>query len=115
MASTRRQKSKRKTWSFIAGAKGENRVRVSERSDRDGFWIAYRDEQGVRHQQRLTVAERDQAKARAEEIAAKFRTAKELRPSSTTLAGLFDIYESEVTVTKAATTQAHDLRTFELF
>lgn len=115
MASTRRQKSKGKAWSFIAGAKGENRVRVSERRDREGFWITYRDEHGARHQQRLTVADHDQAKAKAEEIAGRFRREGARQPAALTLAGLFESYEREVTGTKSLTTQAHDRRSFELF
>ncbi|HKO16725.1 MAG TPA: site-specific integrase [Gemmatimonadaceae bacterium] len=112
MASTRRQQ---KVWSFIAGEKGANRVRVYARGDRGGIWVDYRDDQGKRHREPLGELTPDQAKQRAEAIAAKFRREGPRQPTRATLSALIDMYEGEVTPTKVDTVQAHDRRAFELF
>lgn len=122
MASTRRQqgaapKSDRDAWSYRAGAKGENRVRVYERSGKDrtaSIWIDYRDEAGDRHRGPLHLTDRDQAKLKADEIAAQFRREGACRSTELTLGGLIDIYEREVTPEKSAGVQKYDRRTFEL-
>lgn len=118
MASTRRQHETRGAWSYIAGAKGENRVRVYERTGkgrRAALWIDYRDEAGARHRQPLSVDTRDAAKLKADEVAASFRRDGARRPVELTLGSLIDTYAREVTPTKAAVTQGHDCRACELF
>lgn len=117
MASTRRQKEQ-DAWSYRAGAKGENRVRVYERSSADRkttIWIDYRDEAGVRRKAPLHLTDREQAKLRADEVAAQFRREGARRPAELTLAGLIEMYERKVTPTKSAGVQKYDRRTFALF
>ena len=116
MASTRRHKPP--TWSYRAGAKGENRVRVFERigaGRKTGIWCDYRDEAGVRHREPLGTTDREQAKLKADEIAARFRKEGAHRTAELTLATLFDSYVREVTPTKSGTALAHDKRTLPLF
>ena len=118
MGSTRRQKAVPKPWSYQAGAKGENRVRVFERSAdgrKTAFWFDYRDEAGARHRQPLAVDTHEAAKLKADEIAVRFRRDGARRSVELTLAGLIESYEAEVTPTKSLTTQAHDRRAFQLF
>ncbi|MDQ6771044.1 MAG: site-specific integrase [Gemmatimonadota bacterium] len=93
-------------------------MRVYERSGEGrkvAIWIDYRDEAGHRHRHPLNLTDRDQAKLKADEIAAQFRREGERRPNELTLAGLIDIYEREVTPTKSLGVQKYDRRTFELF
>lgn len=119
MASTRRHKEPASgAWSYRAGAKGENRVRVWERADagrKRSIWIDYRDEAGHRHRGPLHLSDRDQAKLKADEIAAAFRRNGARRPTELTLAGLIEMYEREVTPEKSRGVQKYDRRTFELF
>lgn len=119
MASTRRQKQEGAGggWSYRAGAKGENRVRVYERSGgnrKPGIWIDYRDDAGIRRKSPLGITDRDQAKLKADEIAAQFRREGARRPTELTLGGLIEMYEREVTPEKSAGVQKYDRRTFEL-
>jgi integrase len=98
-------------WSYIAGEKGSNRVRVYVRGP--VIWIDYKLEHGRRVKRSLGHTDRDRAKEAADTLAAKFR--KDLaRPAGVTLRSLFDMYEKEVTPTKALTTQAHDRRAFAM-
>jgi integrase len=121
MGSTRRlntQEASSSAWSYRAGAKGENRVRVYERTSQGrqtGIWIDYRDEAGVRRKSPLHTTSRDQAKLKADEIAAQFRRHGARRSDELTLAMLIDMYEREVTPQKSAGVQKYDRRTFELF
>jgi integrase len=113
MGSTRRQQA----WSYRAGEKGENRVRVFERvgpERKAGFWIDYRDEAG-RHRQPIAVTDRDAAKLKADEIAASFRREGAKRIEALTLATLIDNYRREVTPSKSSTARSHDARAFGLF
>jgi integrase len=110
---TRRRAASSRAWSYIAGEKGKNRVRVYERGS-FGLWIDYRDVHGKRVRQPLGHGDRERAKLKADEVAAKFRR-HGAAPAALTLRTLFDIYEREVTPHKAASTQAHDRRTLPLF
>jgi integrase len=100
-------------WSYIAGEKGRNRVRVFQRGR--SIWLDYQLEDGRRVKHSLGHGDRGKAKEAADVMAAKF--AKEAaRPLGvTTLKSLFELYEKEVTPRKAASTQAHDRRAFGLF
>src|SRR5690348_7786899 len=110
----RARKAKPKAWSYSAGERGENRIRVYERSGY-GIWIDYRDEAGARIRHSLGITDHDQAKAKADDIAAKFRRELKRQPAETTLGSLIDTYEREVTPTKGDSSQEHDKRAFELF
>ena len=61
------------------------------------------------------IADREAAKAKAEELAAAFRKEEPPRTADCTLATLFDMYDREVTPSKALTTQRHDRRAAKLF
>lgn len=114
---TERQQRTKKTkpaWSYLAGEKGRNRVRVYERAGY-GMWIDFRDEQGKRVRQPLGHSDRERAKLEADDVAAKFGR-HEVAPSPVlSLGKLFEIYEREVTPQKSKTARAHDKRTLPLF
>ncbi len=114
---TERQKQKKRkkpAWSYIAGEKGRNRVRVFERAGR-GLWIDYRDEQGKRVRQPLGYEDRERAKLKADEVAATFRRHGSAPPTTLTLSRLFEMYESEVVPRKSESAQSHNRRTLPLF
>jgi integrase len=106
--------AKRCAWSYIAGEKGRNRVRVYERGGY-GIWIDYRTEDGSRERHSLGHADHQRAKLEADEIAARFSRAAARPAATVTLRTLFDIYEREVTPQKAPNTQAYDRRILPLF
>ncbi len=89
---TRSSRTKAAAWSFIAGEKGRNRVRVYERGA-FGIYLDFRDEDGRRVRQPLGHGDRDQAKAQAEEIAARFRRQVARPALAVTLKTLIDTYE----------------------
>jgi integrase len=70
---------------------------------------------GTRVRQSLQHSDRERAKQQADDIAAKFGRADQRPPAALTLSRLFDMYEKEVTPTKAPSTQSHDRRAFALF
>lgn len=105
---------KTKAWSYSAGARGENRVRVYQRPGQ-GLWIDFRDEQGKRCRHPLDLPDREAAKAHADTVAAKFRREAKRQPRELTLAALVEKYQEEVTPQKSAIVQAHDRRAFALF
>ena len=101
-------------WSYIAGEKGRNRVRVYDRPPH-GIWIDYRADDGQRARTALHHSDREQAKRDADTIAAKFGTA-EMRPAQPiTLRALFEKYEREETPLKGQSKQKHDVRARLLF
>lgn len=100
-------------WSYTAGQKGRNRVRVFLR--RAVIWIDYKTEDGGRVRHSLSHADRDRAKREADEIAAKFGRAESRPRAALTLRRLIDIYEREVTKTKSPSAAGHDRRTLPLF
>ena len=106
----------RRAWSYKAGEKGRNRVRVF--AWQGGIWIDYR-EDGKRVRHRLAYTDRDRAKREADKIAARFTELPIEGARGTaapmTLRSLFDIYQREVTPQKAKSTQAHDRCALRLF
>lgn len=112
--SAARSKAKRAGWSYSTGERGSNRVRVYERPG-FGIWIDYRDGSGTRRRHPLGTDDRTEAKAKADEIAAKFRREAKRQPTEITLSALIESYERDVTPSKVATVQEHDRRTFALF
>jgi integrase len=112
-SNSRRPKSK--PWSYVAGKKGRNRVRVYERSEH-GLWIDYRDATGKRVRQSLGRGgdERDWAEAEADRIAAQFRREGARDQRGVTLRTLFDKYERDKPE-KGASKNAHDQRARKLF
>ena len=106
--------AKAKGWSYKAGERGKNRVRLYERRGH-GIWIDYLDESGKRRREPLGIADRAEAKARADELAVKFRRAPKRQTVELTLAALIDIYEKEVSPTKGKVSRAHDKRAMDMF
>lgn len=101
-------------WSYIAGEKGRNRVRVFERAHY-GLWIDYRTEDGGRVRLSLGYSDRDRAKREADDIAAKFGREPAKATPSVTVRLLFDMYLREVTPRKSLGKQKHDARCAALF
>jgi hypothetical protein len=96
---------KTSVWSFVTGEKGRNRVRAFEHVSRGAIFLEFYDRTpiaGERVKQRVSVkhTDREKAKAQAEELAAKLRTAGFRKLTEPTLAELFDIYVREVTPAK---------------
>ena len=109
-----RRPAKSRAWSYIAGEKGRNRVRVYERTGY-GIWIDYRTEDGGRVRHSLGHADRQRAKLDADDVAARFSRAATRPPAAVTLRTLFDIYKREVTPSKSVGAAGHDRRTLPLF
>jgi integrase len=102
-------------WSYKAGEKGRNRVRVYE-DNKTGIILAEFYEDGKR--KRVSLGHRDRAKAKqqADDIAAAIGKAETISsPVDVTLRELFDIYGSEVTPGKSRSKQVHDVACSEMF
>lgn len=89
-------------WSYKAGEPGRNRVRAFERSRGDSLYIEWYErnpETGERNRQRLSLghADREQAKDKADTLAARFAQMDPESDEDLTLGGLFDIFTSERT------------------
>jgi integrase len=107
------QKPHRSAWSYLAGEKGRNRVRVYERGA-IGIYLDYRTEEGRRVRRPLGHADRNRAKDEADQVAARFGELATRPPAALSLRRLIEKYEAEVTPEKATTTQSHDRRVFKL-
>src|ERR1700674_2995867 len=107
--------SRRRVWSYKAGEKGRNRVRVFAWPEQgESLWIDYRDG-GRRIQKPLGHADKGRAKREADDIAARWGHDTKARPAALTLRTLFDIYEREVTPQKnSASARGHDRRVLPL-
>lgn len=109
---TQRPPTSGKAWSFIAGEKGVNRVRVYERAQL-GLWIEY-PENGKRKRRPLGHADRERAKRDARQMTRRIGRADE-RPAAVTLRYLTDLYLREVTpLKKSQGARSHDRRTIPL-
>lgn len=107
-------RTRRKNWSYNEGEKGRNWVRVFEKSGRPSLQMEWR-EDGKRRSMSLGHADRRRAKRQASELADRFEGMDGATRTPITLAKLFRVYLSEVTPTKAATTQKHDQRALGRF
>lgn len=110
---------RKKEWSYSAGEWGTNRIRVFERGTK-GIFIEWREhardaKSPKRVRQFLGRIDRDEAKAKADEVAARFRCHDHARPADLTLATLFDMYEAEASRTKSDSKRHHDRRCAEMF
>ncbi|MGH7513402.1 MAG: tyrosine-type recombinase/integrase [Gemmatimonadales bacterium] len=109
------------SWSYKAGEKGRNRVRVYFDTTRKVIFAEFYErlaQNGGERRCRVSLShgDREAAKQYAEDLAARFR--KEgipVRAPDLTLQTLFDIYEREVTPFKSDGKQAHDRRARRLF
>lgn len=109
--------TKRKAWSYLAGEKGRNRVRVYEDGPGGVLLVEfYKGSGGRRKRQRVSLGHRDRlrAKRQADEIAAGLGQAVEPQPHDPTLEELFDIYLGEVTPSKGVSKRKHDHRCAEM-
>lgn len=105
---------KRKTWSYLTGERGVNRVRVFPHPVTGRLFLEFKDS-GRKVRLALGHDDRAAAKAKADELAAELRRFASTRTVRLTLGTLFDKYLREVTPTKSVTTQAHDRRSVRLF
>lgn len=107
-----------KRWSYSAGEWGENRVRVYEDANRGTMYLDYSERRadGTTRRERISLghADREKAKAQADEAAAQFRSHAP-RTAQLTLRELFESYEREVTPSKSEGKQKHDRRCAGLF
>lgn len=101
-----------KRWSYLAGEKGRNRVRVFEH-DSGTLMLEFRAD-GKRKRVSLRHRDRDKAKRSADEAAARLATAEAplprepQGPQELTLQELFEIYGREKTPTKSERGQKYD-------
>jgi integrase len=105
-------------WSFSAGARHENRVRVYEIAS-GLIFVEYREKVGGsgkarRIRQSLGHRDRKLAVRQAREMAARLAAVTGSH-NGITLGSLFDIYVREVTPRKSANTQHHDRRAARMF
>jgi len=111
--------TKKKTWSYKAGEKGRNRVRVFEDGKTGALLLEFYEEKlgAPPKKKRLTLKhrDRDRAKREADELAASIAQPGQLPKQEITLRTLFDMYLGEVTPSKGASKQAHDRRGAEMF
>ena len=95
-----------------------NRVRVFDRGSRGMVLDSFiRDPlTGALTRRRTTLGQvdRDTAKRKAEELAARLRTSARSVERELTLGDLFDSYENQVTPTKGTSARKHDQRAFEM-
>jgi len=96
-------------WSYSAGERGRNRCRVFEQG-RDGRLFLEWREAARRACVALPTEDRETAKGKCDELAARLRQPEPGDADRLTLAGLFDIYGRERTPLKGKSQQAADKR-----
>lgn len=107
-----------KRWSYKAGEKGRNRVRVFERDSAIYVEFYARDpETGQRKRRRKSTGhrDRDRAKQQADEIAAKLASTSADRDAGLTLRKLFDKYLEKRTPQVSEGQQKHHHRCADMF
>lgn len=112
-------------WSYSAGERGRNRVRVYERrprgrASRGLVFLQFVEvgADGTPHRKRMSLGacSREVAKQKADAVAARFAaTGRAVESEARTVAALFDIYEREVSPTKSRQAQQHDRTAAALF
>ena len=85
------------SWSYKAGERGVNRVRVAEDPRRHGKLFVEFSADGRKVRQYLTHTDKQRAKAQCDELAAKLRTVPASSRKPHTLGALLELYLSEVT------------------
>jgi len=109
-----------KRWSYSAGERGRNRVRVFEDNKTRSILVEFHEPSPVtgelkRKRVSLGHSDRDQAKRQADELAARFATTERKPEVRASLQQLFDIYGVEVTPEKSDGTQKHDRMCARMF
>lgn len=107
-------------WSYSAGERGRNRVRAYEDAKTGILHVEfYATDPGEAKPKRKALSlghrDRERAKQRADELAAKFGRVAERLSGEITLRELFDIYGREVTPQKSERSQRHDHGAAEMF
>ena len=111
---TKKQRTKKRFFSYTAGEKGRNRVRVYQKSS--GLLMLEYYEQAMRRRVSLGHHDEGRAKREADQVAVQLRGNQ--RPTverDITIQQLFDIYEREMTPGKSPSKQAHDRRCGAMF
>src|SRR6266852_5805505 len=103
------RRKQQKRWSFKAGSKGVNRVRLFEHAVTGKLYLEFYDN-GRRLTQPLDSTDKAEAKAQAERVAAEFRAQASSREQPVTLRSLFENYVREVSPRKSAKKVLHDRR-----
>ncbi len=104
----------KKGWSYVTGEKGRNRVRAFAHPVTGRLYLEVR-EGGRKTRASLGHRDRDVAKAKADELAARLRHPVVAGPPDPTLGSLITEYLQDVTPTKGESTQAHDRRAAKMF
>src|SRR4051812_47410693 len=96
-----------KRWSYVTGEKGRNRVRTFAHPETGVLYLEVR-EGSRKTRVSLGHRDRDVAKAKADDLAARLRhTAVVTGPPDPTLGSLITEYLQDVTPTKGESKQAH--------
>lgn len=103
-----------KRWSYVTGEKGRNRVRAYEHPLSGLLYLEVR-ENGRKVRVALRHRDRDDAKGKADTLAARLCRATVAAPPDPTLGSLITEYLREVTPTKGESKQAHDRRAGPMF
>jgi integrase len=115
MTRSKNSKRSKRTRSYLAGEKGNNRVRLYPHP-RDGtLMLEYRDKNGRRRNRSLQHDDLARGKIAADELAAALRKQEAPHSDELTLSELFDNYVREVTPRKSAAKQRHDATARSLF
>ena len=96
-------------WSYVAGEKGRNRVRVYEHPTTQRIFLEVKDH-GLRKRVALGHRDREAAKRKADEVAASLGSTQSMMEADITFGALIDNYLREVTPTKGEHKQKHDHR-----
>ena len=124
MPADAKQEALTRAWSFSTGERGVNKVRAFTHPKTGTLYLEFSERGAVQTGARtrpkvvrvaLGHRDREQAKAKAEELSAKLRLNERPTPAQLTLGALFDNYLSEVTPAKGVSKQRHDARCAELF
>jgi integrase len=110
----------KRRWSYSAGERGRNRVRVFEDNRTRSILVEFNEPSpltGKLKRKRVSLghSDRNQAKQQADEMAARFATTGRKPEVRASLQQLFDIYGREVTPEKAEGTQKHDRMCARMF
>lgn len=108
-----------KRWSYSAGTRRKNRVRVFE-APSGLLFMEVREcdgDQGPARRKRVSLGHRDRKRAMhtADVTAARLGAGSTLGTAEITLGSLFDIYEAEVTPRKSPGVQHHDRTAAKMF
>ena len=103
----------RQRWSYVAGEKGRNRVRVFSHPSTGTLFLEFR-EDGQKRRVALGHRDRELAKSKADTLAVALRNPTQPAAASLTLGALFDNYLREVTPTKGERKQQDDKRATQI-